>query len=237
MTKSAVGRYPAVVQEQAESLSVRGQDASTMADLTLTSASIVILSPEGGELVASTAASVSGAVATYSRTWGSSTFRRDLGYRAQWTLLTASSTVKREQYFQVVRRRFLSQLTDADLTDVHPYLATQLPAAGLKNHRLRAWDRITERAFQKIQKYPGNAFSPERFREAHFWLTLAEVFFALAFDGSETTEDVWKHKKAESRGLEELDAALSFVDFDGSDDGKLDASEQGLSFAQIRLVR
>jgi hypothetical protein len=236
MGKSAVGSYPVVVQDQEEALSLRLQDEATGVDLTITTPrTITIYDLSGNQIVAETAVASSGAVAEYKRTWEAATFRRGVGYRAVWKLTSGATLYTRETFFQIARRRFLSQLTDADLTAINPYLAAQIP--NLAPYRARAWREIERRATTKVGEYAGNVFFPERFLEAHELLTLAQAFFALSFDGAQSSEDWAKYNEMRTRGLEVLQEALSAVDFDANDNGKIDAADLARNFAGIEIRR
>lgn len=235
--KSTTGAYQVVVQGETDTLSIRLQDPSSGSDRTLTSGTIRILGVGGDEKVAPTAATVSGAVATYAHAFTEANgFVRDIGYRAVWALVSSAVTYHRETFFQVARRRFVSQLTDADMTAAHPYLSAQL-SGGMAAHRLKAWAEIERRAYGKVRRYPGNIFFPERFLEAHEWLTLASAFFALSFDGNVGSEDWAKYNEARKRGLDALNAALEIVDFDDNDDGSLQTREMRQNFRMVNVRR
>jgi hypothetical protein len=235
--KNVTGSYQVVVQGETDAISVRLLDPSTGSDRTLTSGTVTIYGVGGDEKVASTPATTSGAVASYSHAFTEANgFQRDLGYRAVWALVVGAVTYRRETYFQVARRRFVSQLTDADMTSAHPYLSAQL-SGGMASHRTKAWAEIERRVFGKVRRYPGNVFHPERFFEAHEWLTLANAFFALSFDANPTSEDWAKYNEARKRGLEALDSAMSILDFDSDDDGILDTRELRQNFRMVNVRR
>lgn len=235
--KSTTGGYQVVVQGETDTLTYRLQDPSTGSDRTLASGSIQILGVGGDEKVASTPATVSGAVASYSHAFTEAAgWVRDIGYRALWTLVSGGVTYHRETYFQIARRRFVSQLTDADMTAAHPYLSAQL-SGGMASHRLKAWAEIERRCYGKARRYPGNIFFPERFLEAHEWLTLANAFFALSFDGNVSSEDWAKYNEARKRGLDALSSSLEIVDFDDNDDGQLQTREMRQNFRMVNVRR
>lgn len=235
--KNPTGSYQVVVQGETDTLSFRLQDPATSQDRTLSSGTIQILGVGGDEKVASTPVTVSGSVATYAHAFTEGNgFTRDLGYKAVWSLVSGGVTYKRTTYFQVALRRFVSQLTDSDLTAVHPYLSGQLPS-GMAPHRLEAWAEIERRVYAKVRRYPGNVFHPERFLEAHKLLTLANAYFALSFDGNPTSEDWAKYNEARKRALEALDSTMSILDYDGDDDGILDTRELRQNFRMVNVRR
>ena len=237
MSQSTTGTYPVVVQGQTDTISFRLQDPATGEDLTVSSGTVQILGVGGAELVAATAVSTSGAVASYSHAFTEANgFSRDIGYRGVWALVSGGVTYHRESYFQVARRRFVSQLTDADLTSQHPYLSGQLPN-GMAPHRLKAWAEIERRCYSKIRHYPGNVFFPERFVEAHELLSLSNAFFSLCFDGNPTSEDWAKYEEARKRGLLALEDAMSITDYDYDDTGELADSEMRRNFGMLEIRR
>lgn len=243
-----------MVQAQADSISYRLQIAGK--DTTLTSASLAIHSRGGSELVASTAATTDGAVATYSRTWDLATFEVAEGYKAVWSLVHAGGTISRESRFDVVRRVFVSQLADADLTELHPYISNQLPDghSDFSVWRNAAWRRIYNRLRKLIQtkhatgEYderwhtiwrrshsPGNVFYPEDFFEAHLYLSLGMFFEQSAWETG--GEDEAKAKQYIEEGWQHFDSAANSCEIDLNADGNITTSERGRNLSYITIQR
>lgn len=218
---------------------------------------IVVYASGGTELVPSTSATGSGSTLSYSRSWASATFSRDHGYKAVWTFSDGSTTYTRTQYFSVVRRRFRSTLTDADLTSLHQYLSNQNQQVDLSIFRKEAWEEIetmcrvrirtardkrrsntrsaAQATGQRIDDYPGNFFHPEDFRQAHLLLTAAWFFEHSAFGDLDTNTSKGEHFR--SRGLGAFELSASKMAFDRDDDGLMDSWEEEFSFAGFDIVR
>jgi len=180
------------------------------------SAKVTIYSPDGSELVALTATgiTISTQTITYSRTWTEATFPKGYGYRAEWEIVVGSTTYYRRTYFDVVLRHFDSQLADADLTDLHPYLADQLPSSvtTFTAYRRAAWNRIERMAREQTGKHPGDLFRPERFFECHRQWTLALFFFGIS---RRVDDESWgKYEVCEKAGTAEFQAALARSEVD-----------------------
>lgn len=265
------GRRQYVQQGQAGSISFRLLDDVTSDEIALSTtasdSSLVIYGTGGGELVSSTApSSVSGAVATYSRTWDAATFSRLRGYKVVWTLQDGSGTdYVRTQYIEVVRRLFRSQLTDADFTAKHPYISSRLPSglSDFSTYREDAWSEIERMLTLRLPEvrakilgrfssedsalggiaayadspYPGNLFNPEDFFDAHKFLTLSDFFMAISFDASPESDESAKAEYYRERGLAAFEAAASRAAFDLDDDGLLDVREREFVLGAIERVR
>ena len=256
---SQPGRHQYIEHGKTDALTIRLID-DDQTELTLSGTQQVqILAQGGGELVAITSTGVtgSGSVATYSREWAAATFSRDHGYRAVWTLATAAATYLRTQYFSIVRRAFRSQLTDADITSLHPYITNQNQQANLSLYRLEAWEEIQrvvqariprsrrrgvgdvrssdDNVDRRIDDYAGNFFNPDDFRQAHLLLTLAWFFEHNSFGNADQNE--LRAERMRSRALAALDLALSTVAFDRDDDALQDGWEEHFSFNSIPIER
>ncbi len=256
---SQAGRRQYIEQGTTDALTFRLID-DDQTEVTLSGTQQVqILSRYGSEVVAQTSTGVtgSGSVVTYSRTWTATTFSRDHGWRAVWTLTDGSTSYTRTQYFSIVRRAFRSQLTDADITSLHPYITTQNQQANLSLYRLEAWEEIQEilrtriptpsytrsgvtRATEdsidrQIDDYPGNFFHPENFRQTHLLLTLAWFFEHNNFGrADENAERAALYRK---RGMSALDLAASRIEFDRDDDALLDTFEEDYALNSISIER
>tara|TARA_Y100001937_G_scaffold16530_1_gene22823 strand:+ start:623 stop:1393 length:771 start_codon:yes stop_codon:yes gene_type:complete len=255
---SEAGQHQYIEQNKADNLQIRLLN-DALEDVTLVGAqSVQILAPGGAVLLAFTSAGVtiSGNVATLSQAWPEATYGRNHGYKAEWTLTDGATTFERVQYFSIVRRKFRSVLTDADITAIHPYIIQQNQAASLSLYKQEAWQEITaicrsripasERFKQppikrdwtgpgRVDDYPGNFFYPAEFRTAHLYLTLSWFFDHNSFGNADQNEA--RALKYRERGLESLDLALSRVSFDRSDDGVEDTWEEDYAFSSLRIGR
>jgi len=242
-----------VVQTLSDRLFVRLLDDITAAPITLAGThSVQILDPAGAEVVAATAVGLttdSAHTAIYTREWDADTFPRSYDYhnnerdgyrnyyRAVWLLNT--DTYQRVTYFEVIRRRFTSQLTDTDFTDRHPYLTAQLPSTEttFAAYRQRAWDRIAIAIEQKIERNPGDLYFPEAFSLAHEYATLSDFWLNNSFDGADVSEDKMKHKRAEEQFASAFDVAMSKVLIDTDDDGVVDDEVETRYLNNVTLRR
>jgi len=255
---SQPGRRQYIEQDTTDAIAVRLISDEQTEIVLAGSNTIEIFSRSGGELVASTPVStISGSVATYSRSWSNATFSRDHGLKAVWALDDGSTTYTRVQYFSVVKRAFRSSLTDADITSLHPYIVQQNQQANLSIYRLESWEEIQrilsarivksyagrrgdlrgseDSIDRRIDDYPGNFFQPESFRQAHLWLCLSWFFEHNSFgniDQNQLRADNFRGK-----ALSDLDLALAKVEFDRDDDGILDVHEEGFAFNSIPIER
>lgn len=267
---TATGRTQYVEQGKVGSISIRLLDDLTAQEIALSatlSASTLTLYGQGGAVIAASAnpTSVSGAVATYQRTWTTSSFPRLRGYRAEWTLSDGSTTYDRTTYFEVVRRLFRSQLTDADLTDRIPYLTSRLPSgqSNFSLYRSDAWREIQERltaVFPEIRNayrsslgrnynnhmwgsidsdYPGNIFNPEQFFDAHRYLSLAIFHEDICIGGDIIGEssDERAAKRFRQRYEEAFARAKTKIAIDVDDDGLMDDNERSYNYTSIERVR
>lgn len=255
------GRTQHIEQGREDALSIRlldddGQQVTLSGDQFVT-----LYAPGGAELVARTSSNVtaSAEVATYTITWSSATYQRDHGYRAVWELSDGTDTYYRTQYFSIVRRRFRSQLTDADLTALHPYITQQNLQADLSVYRRDAWEEIEARCHARIPQprranqyrhdgtddhlntrgrvddYVGNFFQPERFFLAHKYQTYHLFFLHNSFGPDDA--NFAKSEEFGSKAREALNLALSRIDFDRDDDGLLDSREQSSALNVIMVDR
>lgn len=253
------GQQQYLEQGMTDTLSIRLFDEDG-GDVTLSGGQTVeVESPGGTVLLSDTGAGVtiSGNTATLSQAWTSTTYQRDNGYKATWTLTDGVTTFTRLQYFHIVRRRFRSTLKDSDLTSIHPYLNNQNQAADFSQYKAEAWEEITNICAAKIppsrrgtrpvttatyegpgwgvDDYPGNFFFPSSFRQAHLWLTLAWFFSHNSFGNQDQNE--LRAESYRERGINSLDLALSKVSFDRDDDGTVDGFEREFAFNSMRLDR
>lgn len=207
-------------------------------ETTLTGAYVTIYSPGGAELVSRTAATTSGNLASYSHSpsWQSGSFSRDYGYKAQFELEHAGGTKIINVFFEVVRQRFESMVGSSDLRKLEPRLVNPSGQSDLSQFINEAWEQITQQASAKIGMYAGNIFDPERFRKAHQYLSLAQYFRASQF-GSAGTADADKARYYTTEATKALKVALSSVDVDLNDDGKLGQTERNKAFNSIPAYR
>jgi len=214
-------------------------------EATLTAAEVAVLDTNGNTLVARTATGVtmSGAVATYSRTWSATVFQIEDAFRAVFYLTSGGVEYTRSLYFDVVFRAFNSQLTDSDITDVNPYIQTLSGQSSLATFRREAWRMISDTLRQRLQDRgnrsvnPGNVFYPEQFFNAHRLLTMSRFYFATSFS-SAGSEDWDKYLALEAQAFAAIDAQLAKVDVDlWPQDGRLEPQERGRNFNGVSLVR
>lgn len=151
---------------------------------TPTAATVEVRSPGDSVLLAATSTGVTfgAGFAQLEQAWSADTYPYDEFYRAEWTITYNSNTYQKRQYFDVVRRRFESGLTDTDLTDICPDLADQLPSGTttFSKWRNRSWDRIRSMVRAHINKPVGAFALPELLFEAHRMLTLADFHRSIS---------------------------------------------------------
>lgn len=227
-----------VVQNATESISVVALDA-TGEPLTLTSATVTIYDVGGGELVATTPADVSASpVCSYTRTWSESSFEDENGFRARWVFNHAGGSKTQDTFFDVVIRRFESQLLDSDITARHPRLANLLPS-GISTFnvwRMEAWRRIEQELRRAFQGNPGRAFYPTKFFDSHLDLTVAEFLRDVA-EFAVGGVDGLHADYFEKRGLKRLELALTDIAVDVDDDNELADREDNWSLSGVELFR
>ena len=227
-------QYPPVVEALTEDtlvtrLKVDGQV------VTPTSATVTLYGPGGSALVTNATCTISGKEVSYAFDV-SATYSIDRGYKAVWRITYGGEVYTRTMYFDVVRRRFRSTLTDDDITGKYPYLAS-MNVSTFKPWMSDAWEYITQYLAGRVHAYPGNVFRPEKFFQAHLMLTLSEWHCYNALSGNPVDVDVFKCEKYRERGEELLALAASVLDFDVNDDGVLNSSEEGLLYSTVRGVR
>lgn len=203
--------------------------------LTADSATVTFYDPDGTALTAALVCTIAGNEASYANAFVEATYEILPGYKAVFAFTKSGSVYSRTVFFAVVRRRFRSGLDDAQLIAMHPGL-TGL-ATSFEPWRTHAWDEIERILWAKFRAYPGNAFHPERFIDAHMWGTIERFYFGNAFSGNTTEEDAYKYEQAYKRFQSAVEQASAYVDFDADDDGVLDASEQGWVVSGIQLQR
>lgn len=229
---------PVVVQDATEPISVVALDA-TGEPLTVTSATVTIYDTGGGEIVATTAADVSASpVVSYSRAWSLATFPIDNGYRARWVFTHSGGTKPQDTHFDVVVRRFESQLLDSDITAAHPELSSYLPSGVtvFTTWRMRAWRRIDKQLRLAFSANPGRAFYPQKFFDCHLDLTIAEFLRDVAVFTPGGVDNL-NSEYFEERGLNCLNQELADIAVDENDDNELQDSEDGLSLTGLELFR
>ncbi len=241
-----------VVQDQSDALYLRLLDSITQAPITLSGThTIAIFSQSNTELVPATSTGItaSGHTATYTRTWTAATFSRSYQttldarasqrqyYRARWSLNTGSYL--RDTYFEVIRRRFMSQLTDADFTSRHPYLSARLPSGQttFAVYRQRAWDRISHLIQQRTGRNAGDLYLPETFSLCHKYWSLADFHLSVLLDATGTSEDQYKHEQYERMGNQAFGAAMAQQLVDTDDDGIVTTSREKFHFNGIQVIR
>lgn len=241
-----------VVQEETDTLFLRALDSITNAPVTLAGThTITIFSPGNAEVVpvTSTGISVSGHTLSYQRTWDLATFPRShkaasqsnrqqrQWYRAKWSL--NNGDIIRQTYFEIVRRRFLSQLTDADFSARHPSVIDQLDSgiSDLSTYRQRAWERITHLVQQRTGRNAGDLFLPETFSLCHEHWTLADFYLNNMFDAAAASEDRYKHEHYEKLGMSSFESAMAQQIVDVDDDGIAASSRETYHLNGVRVRR
>lgn len=241
-----------VVQGVSDALYLRVLDAIALEPVTLSGThTITIYSPGNSELVAATSTGVtaSGHTLAYTRVWTATTFPRSYQnaddarraqrqwYRAEWSV--NDGALLRQTYFEVVRRRFLSQLTDADFTARHPSLSDQLDSSltTFAVYRQRAWDRISHLITQRTGRNPGDLFLPETFSLCHEYWALADFYLNNMFDAAGVSEDRYKHEQYEQLGISAFDAAMSNQIVDTNDDAIASTSTETHHLNSIKVRR
>lgn len=234
---SRAGERGAVVYEQTETLKYRMMLDD--AEATVDSAEVAILDRDGSTIVTrtSTGVSVSGSVVTYSRSWSSSLFQREDGYRAVLYITVSAVEYTRNLYFDVIKRAFHSQLCDTDITDSNPYVTAPKGQTDLSTYRREAWRIISDKLRKRLGTHPGNIFYPEEFFTAHKFLTESRYYFAVAFKGG-NSEDWDKYEALKSEGMKEIEQVVSSLAVDEyPEDGKVSAHEKKRNYSGVRLVR
>lgn len=255
---SEIGARAVVVSGETDQLRMRLLDDAG-AELTLDGGEtneIVITDHNNTTVVPATSVSVSGSLGTYSRTWDTSTFpynpsgenygdfagtrrdwrRRIRTYKATWTLSTATTSYTRTQYFELVRRRFRSQLTLGDVKLLYPSIDAQITDPTLAAHLAESWDEIEQDLWARFADYPGNLFFPGAFKNCHQFRMLSRVYLENSF-GSGLDEDWVKHERFAKLANDAYERAAANIAYDYDDDGILDANEGTYIATNIEVVR
>lgn len=240
------------VQTQLDSLFLRLFNPITQVPVTLTGThTVTIFSPSGAEIVAATSTGITetGNVAEYRRTWDSATFllsyqtttsaQKPLRqyYRIRWSLNNGDYT--QDSYFEVIRRRFLPTLMDADFTARHSYLVPQLPTGqtDFSSFRKRAWERIISRIEGRVSRNAGDVYLPETFASCHEYWSLSDFFLSNMIDATVGGEDRYKAERYEELGNSAFEAAISQIIIDTDGDGIVDSDTETFNYNGIRVIR
>ena len=226
---------PVAIQDRTSTLQIRHVDPDTGAEITLASGTITIYDDGSSEIVPATAVTVSGSLASYSRTWPEASF--ELGrYRAVCSLVDGSAVTRLEDfYFEVVLRRFRRPISESDFASRYPYLTNLLPSgATLAAYLDGAWTELGNILYARLGEYPGNLLYPEQLASACELLTVSHIHRAIMM--AVGTEDELKATQYRELAFQALDTALSFVRLNRDDDRNPDPREYGV-FGAGELIR
>jgi hypothetical protein len=213
----------------ADTLSIRAIHPVTEIETTLASAKVAIFSASGTALVTSTAATVSGSLASYSRTW---TWEPG-EYRAEWEM-TASwgGTFGLTQHFVISRYRWRRPIGSADFASRYPYLTASLPTGTTWDTYLSAaWSRIGAWLYSRTGRHPGMVWFPEVFSAALEYQTLADVYRALTITTGAVHDSLADQYQTQASSA--LDAACSHLRVDADGDGLVDDGSWILTGAEF----
>lgn len=241
-----VGRPQEVLSGQTDTIEYRFLDADG-APQTPTNVTVAIESPSGEVLQTATTSGVtiSDSLITYQRTWDAANYpptrsladtlpadsmpkeNRNFGYKATWVITYGGSDYTRLTYFEPVNRHFLSQLSDADLTELFPQLQKQLtdPTNGtFAAWRNKAWEKIAKRVERETGRHPGDTFLPEEFFECHRQRTLQEFFFTISRREGDVFWERYQECKQEADA--EYRLAMGMLSMDDNRDKQWGPSEK-----------
>jgi hypothetical protein len=186
-------------------------------DTTPTAVTVGIYSPSGVELVAPPGAALTitfpNEKITISFLWPA-TWELLEGYYAVLTIVAGGVTYTRRLHFDLVAAHFESMLSDEDLVNLYPNLASQLPSGTttFRAYRRRAWYRIG-RYLRQAGGFSGGRFlRPDAFYDVHLSWTLREFFLTI----SRREGDIWWRRMEilENEGREEMRLALQRCSLD-----------------------
>jgi hypothetical protein len=148
------------------------------------------------------------------------------GYKVSWQLTVGSEVYKRDTFFRIVRRRFLSPVTRADVFALHPKVQGFFAGAEQEfdPYLEWAWSRIEIETERHRAEYPEHIFDPERFKIAHIAWALAEHYRSNY--SSRQSDEFDKSVTYEEMGASLLKSALDRVAVDVDRDGLLEESEE-----------
>jgi hypothetical protein len=235
---STTGTRQVVTQDLEENISIRLVVNGT--EQTIATAGVDIFDPAGGAITSGSATTISGSVATFQATWSESTYAIEDGYIARWNLEWSQDAVTYNKiiksYFDVVRRRWENQVTDTDLTGLHPYLVLPTGLTSYKSFREVAWRRITRTIRSRFNLYPGNIFYPEDMFDVVIAFSLSAYYMGNSFD-AQGSEDWEKSQYYERQGNEMLESVMSNLAIDINEDGYLAENEKNFFLGGVQLVR
>ena len=238
MSQSTIGTRAVVVQQSTTEDKINYRLFLDGVETTITGiASCKIYSPSGSVLNAAPTSSYSGSVATIQISFPEATYPLNEGYFVKWELANAVMDKKTTQYFDVVRRRFESQVSDNDILTLHPYLTLPASLNDYSSFRLRAWRKIERTIRARFGTYPGNIFFPGDLYDAQISYALAAYFQASAFTTVTGSEDWEKSKYFEQEGSEQLELVLSNISIDLNDDGLIETNEKNYFLGGVSLIR
>jgi len=198
---------------------------------TITSATVEIRNPSGSVLVPATSTGISGlgtSEVTYIRSWDSSTFPKDVGYKAVWLFTVSGVQYSKETFFNVVPRLLVSDLTDEDIFKEYPHIEDEAPTTGLKAWRIACWEEIVAGISSTFQNEEalGRIFNPDIFHRSHLYGTLHKFYFQNAHFTSTMNEDWDKSASFGELYKESLGIAMQQLAIDYDDSGLMDNENQ-----------
>lgn len=221
---------PIVVQGRVDRLTLRHVDPNDGTELSPTSGTITIYNSGGTAIVTAAAVTASGSKPYYSRTWDAATFpiseryKSSARYRAEWTLVTGSTTRVEDSYFEVVLRRFRRPIGETDFASRYPYLANLIPSGATMGGYLEsAWNEIGNILYSRLGRYPGDVFYPEQLSHVLEQLAVSHIHRAIMI-GSGLEDDI-KSRQYRDLAMSALETALSFIRIGKDDDKNADEDE------------
>lgn len=195
------------------------------ANVTPSSATVKVLSPSGGQLVAE-AVVVPGANGrlTLSQLWALATYYLAEDYVALFTYVSGGVSYSERVFFDVVKTKLLCQISHTDLLDTYPDLEEHLSAineADSSKMIRRAWSEMLDR-LRSAGNRPSLILDVRRLTNPGIELALHYVALALEKDPG----DVWNERKKEHR--ERYNAGwngLGQLKYDITEDGLADKEE------------
>jgi len=215
------------VQDRTDRVAIRAISPVDGSELTLTSGTLVIYNEGNSEVVASTAATVSGSAAHYERTWTKATFPTGR-YRIVWSLVVSGPTTHVfDSNFEVVVRRFRRPIGDSDFSTRYPYLSGLLPTGATFDMYLNtAWSKIESVLYARLGRYPGNLIYPEQLQHCLEQWALADIYQAVSIGPG--SEDEAKADRYKLEAMASLDTAMAFVREDTDEDKSAEDDEYAI---------
>lgn len=184
------------------------------------SAYVTVLDPNGGTVVARTAATiVSGGKLTYSRTWTDTPIEED--YIAVWEWQVSAVAIADRQTFDVVKTKLPCPIDTSDLQEHYPNIVRHLAAieeTDATKFARRAWSLLMDRIRAGGHR-PSLVMDRKRLINPAVQLMAALTCNALAREPG----DLW-HERASGhmKNFEALFTGLGALNYDRDEDGTVD---------------